>query len=194
MIRIAGLGSDKAGEDAVDWLHITMDPEDAEQMDDLVQSLRRDGYVTQPLPDGLGLHAWLPKRGMEEKEGQARVDALVENNSAGQGVLASPISWRLNSARLELVTPIGLRITLSHDESRILQVAVRAKGSLVSRKAIIEALGHNYLDYDERRLEAHISRLRRKIATYSSSGFQIRAVRGHGYLFGPNIQEVGVQE
>lgn len=192
MIRIAGLGSDKASENALDWLHITMDPEDAEQMDDLVDSLCRDGYVTQLLPDGLSLHAWLPKPTIEERESQSVGKRLNDKNEMRQA-LAGPSLWRLDPTRLELITPAGLRITLSHDERCILQVAVRAGGSLVSRKVIIEALGQNYLDYDERRLEAHISRLRRKLTTYSSTSFPIRAVRGHGYLFGPNIQEVGTQ-
>lgn len=44
--------------------------------------------------------------------------------------------------------------------------------------AICAPLGANYWDYDERRLEALISRLRRKLP-----GLSVRGIKGQGYVF-----------
>ena len=90
---------------------------------------------------------------------------------------------------MELVAPCGQPIPLSHNEFRLLQAAAGAKGGLVSRKDLVEALGHNYWHYDERRLEALISRLRRKLATCVPEGFPVRGVKGHGYVFGVELRE-----
>ncbi len=99
-------------------------------------------------------------------------------------------AWTLDASQLELIAPDGKRVTLSPNEFCVLQAAARAKGNLLNRKTLIEALGKNYLHYDERCLETLISRLRRKLASTVKEGFPLRGVRGHGYLFGAELQEI----
>ncbi len=96
--------------------------------------------------------------------------------------------WQLNSSHLQLIAPNDSPIQLSHSECCILKVVANANGNLISRKKLIEALGHNFWQYDERRLESLISRLRRKLASYAPEGFPIRGVKGQGYLFGAELQ------
>jgi len=91
---------------------------------------------------------------------------------------------------MELIAPNGKHIPLSHNEFCVLQAAAHAQGNLLSRKTLIEALGKNYLHFDERCLEALISRLRRKINSNVDGHFKLRGVRGHGYLFGAVLQEI----
>lgn len=98
--------------------------------------------------------------------------------------------WQLNSSQLELITPDGRAISLSHNECCILRAIANANGKLVSRKTLIEALGHEFWHYDERRLESLISRLRRKLASYVPESFTIRGVKGQGYLFRAELQVV----
>lgn len=95
--------------------------------------------------------------------------------------------WQLNLSQLELIAPDGRPIPLSHNECCVLGAAATANGNLVSRKILIEALGQNFWQYDERRLEALISRLRRKLAPLTPEGFPIRGVKGQGYLFGVEL-------
>lgn len=100
-----------------------------------------------------------------------------------------PTAWTIKPSQLKLIPPGGQPIPLSHNELRVLKAAAGAKGNIVSRKDLIEALGQNYWHYDERRLETLISRLRRKLATCMPEGFPVRGVKGHGYLFGINLRE-----
>jgi DNA-binding response OmpR family regulator len=44
-------------------------------------------------------------------------------------------------------------------------------------------MGRNYMEFDDRRLEVAISRLRRKLMPDSPTGSPIRADRGTGYCF-----------
>jgi hypothetical protein len=77
-------------------------------------------------------------------------------------------------------------IKISMQEYRLLQAVARTSEQLISRKKLIEALGGNYLSYDERCLEKLLSRLRKKLAFY---GFSIRAIKSRGYWFEANVLE-----
>ncbi len=103
-------------------------------------------------------------------------------------------AWSLDASQLELIAPGGRRVRLSHNEFCVLQAAARAKGSLLKRKTLIEALGKDYLQYDERCLETLISRLRHKLNSTAHEGFPLRGVRGHGYLFGAELREIEERE
>jgi len=175
-------------------IRISIDKEDTGLLGNLALNLRQAGYTTTSLHDGLSLEAWLAKQ-----ETTVQVLHRAKNNSAPAATSkskAAPQSantqncWKLNASQLELTVPDGRQIPLSHDVCCILRIVAHANGELISRKMLIEAMGHNFLNYDERRLEALISRLRRKLAAYSPEGFLIRAIKGHGYLFGVNLQEM----
>lgn len=99
-------------------------------------------------------------------------------------------SWMLNVARMEVIPPNGAPIQLSYNEVCVLKAAAMSQGNLVKRKTLIEALGHKIWEYDERRLEAIISRLRRKLSACVPGRFPVRSVRGQGYLFGVSLKEI----
>lgn len=88
-----------------------------------------------------------------------------------------------------LLTPDGARIDLTRSEARLLARLARATGHQASRRQIIEAFGEVYLDYDERRLEAIVSRLRRKLEAAGLPSDTLRALRGSGYALQLPIQE-----
>jgi DNA-binding response OmpR family regulator len=112
----------------------------------------------------------------------------VENISVFAGNTQK--TWFLNGSQLKLIASDGEIIPLSYKEYCLLNVAGQAKGSLVSRKTLIEALGHSYLHYDERCLESLISRLRRKLASFLEEAFSIRSVKGKGYVFNMEMLEI----
>lgn len=161
--------------------------EDAGLLDTFAASLHRAGYTTAPLPGGAAMSTLVA-----EQRSSVLVLGTPKNGTPlaiGKAAANAQAPWLLNSPQLELLAPNGTPIQLSHSESCILQAAAHADGQLLGRKTLIEALGQNFMHYDERRLEALISRLRRKLASYVPDGFPIRAVRGHGYLFGAALQE-----
>lgn len=89
----------------------------------------------------------------------------------------------------KLRTPSGEHMELTHSEVLLLSRLARAPGGQATRRQLIEALGARYSDYDERRLEALISRLRRKLDPISLAGESLRAVRGIGYALAMRLVE-----
>lgn len=96
--------------------------------------------------------------------------------------------WTLHQRLKEIKAPCGRQMALSHSEYQVLFSAASCQPQVVSRKALIEALGAEYLQYDERRLETLISRLRKKLTGFSDHPFPIRAIKGKGYLFASKLQ------
>lgn len=95
--------------------------------------------------------------------------------------------WVIDSQRQMLGLPDGRFLELSRNEYLVLQCLQRAPDQTASRQSLAEGLGVNYMTYDERRLEAIVSRLRRKIAAFAGREAPIRALRNKGYLFTGNL-------
>lgn len=88
-----------------------------------------------------------------------------------------------------LTLPGGARVELTRSETLVLSRLARAPGQQATRSQLAEALGARYADYDPRRLEAVISRLRKKLALAGLDGDALRAVRHAGYLFAVPLSE-----
>ena len=122
--------------------------------------------------------------------------------------------WVLDCARKRLIPPGLPAVELSAQDFAVAKAVIDGRGSAVSKKAIIEALGENFLDYDlrridtqmnrrllsqalgypnldfdDRRLEVAFSRLRLKIEAAEPGSTVIRSARGKGYLFAATLQE-----
>ncbi|MCR4298500.1 MAG: winged helix-turn-helix domain-containing protein [Gallionella sp.] len=170
---------------------------DASLIGDIATKLQQAGYITTQIFDAASLAVWLENH----KDAVLMVDRPTERTLPFSGALNKTTSraanakkkphWQLNLAQLELYTPDCRAIPLSYNECCILRAAASANKQVVSRKTLIESLGQNFLHYDERRLEAIISRLRRKLASYAPEGFTMRGVNGQGYLFGVRLQVTG---
>lgn len=97
-------------------------------------------------------------------------------------------SWYLDIPTMKLTSPGGAVITLTPQELRLMQVFSRSYGGEATRRKLIEGLGYKFLDFDERRLETLVSRLRRKIAEHCGERELIRTLRSEGYLFSGALQ------
>lgn len=104
----------------------------------------------------------------------------MQNTSSGD-------CWVIDAQAHRLHLPDGRVLALSRNECRVLQCLEHAPQQTASRQLLAECLGANYLEYDERRLEAIVSRLRRKIADFAGREAPIRALRNKGYLFTGNL-------
>lgn len=101
-------------------------------------------------------------------------------------VVANPerVCWRLLQSEWRLVAPSGAQITLSHLEHSFIQIVAKNAGKPVKRKDIVTtAFGKDPLSYDNRRLEAVVSRLRRKVHRAYPLSQPIRVVHSIGYVF-----------
>lgn len=108
-----------------------------------------------------------------------RALALAEERllSDGSSVEAH---WRL-SAKPPTLTPPGFPpIPLSAQDYTVLH-ALAIGDECVTRKAIVRALGEDYLHYDQRRLDTQMRRLRRKVEQMGGLRLPVSTVRGEGY-------------
>jgi len=178
-------------------IRIAIFDHNAYPLNSIVSTLQQADFATTAKLDGENLSAWLAKHGVDllalhlpNENEQPKM--TLSNTKSEMLNRHGQACWRLNAAQLELISPYGKPIPLSHNECCVLKAAANASGSLVSRKVLIEALGQDFWCYDERRLESLISRLRRKLASYAPEGFPIRAVKGQGYLFRVELQAIEI--
>ena len=102
-------------------------------------------------------------------------------------VTPSEGSWVFYPRRWQICTPKGHLHILTATESRIIQTLVEAGGQVVARHTLVAVEGLAALDFDYRRLESTVSRLRRKLTSGGDTS-PLRAARGQGYAFTERIE------
>lgn len=110
------------------------------------------------------------------------------NTVASASFQAVPVqklkSWSLSHDGWVLTNPTGFSLQLSARERLFLQRLWQQLGETVSRDNLIIAMGEDPYHYDVHRLDAMVSRLRRKFADEGVT-VPLRSVRGQGYVFVP---------
>ncbi len=114
----------------------------------------------------------------------ARVKALIRRSSAG---VPDTDSHRLNFEGVEIDSEAAIcryaerTIALTITELRILLVLVADPGTIKSRTQLIRAAFPQDLYANERAVDSHIKRIRRKLTELGVRGELIEAVYGMGY-------------
>ncbi|CAB3648603.1 response regulator transcription factor [Achromobacter pestifer] len=163
---------------------------------DLIQRLRREGQrvgivvfsARQTSADriaglGLGADHYLGK-GCDLDELAATLAALVRR----LGLQLAPASppppnWTLEVGPRRLLIPGAPAVPLSQQDLLVLRCLMSQPGENISRRHIIEALGFDYLDYDQRRLDTQMRRLRRRVEDVSGQTLPVKTLRNSGYCF-----------
>ncbi|MPS30217.1 MAG: PAS domain S-box protein [Alcaligenaceae bacterium] len=109
----------------------------------------------------------------------ARDDVLPDERLLPAGTAGE--TWRLSSAPPSLTPPGAAPIPLSGQDYRVLHALANGTGECVTRKAIVQALGENFLDYDQRRLDTQMRRLRRKVEQACGLELPVSTVRSQGF-------------
>jgi two-component system OmpR family response regulator len=94
-----------------------------------------------------------------------------------------PLSWQLKRHDRLLQSPSSFEVALTGVEVCLLETMLRQPGKTASRRELIEAMGHDFLTFDERRIEVRISRLRKKIRDSTSNEDPLQSEWGVGYAF-----------
>lgn len=124
------------------------------------------------------------KKPVELEELSAVIAALGRRLESG-GV---SLSWVLDVARGELVPPGKAPVPLTPQGTIVLKAIVAGYGNPVDRRIIVDALGEDFLQYDQRRLDTQIHHLRKTIFDATGLELPLRAVRNRGYQFIGNIR------
>ena len=111
----------------------------------------------------------------------AIIDALLRRLGVG---------WRLDGQRRLLIAPDGFGSALSVAEMTLFNLLCDHPGDVVTQRALVEALGFDWLDYDRRRLDKLVSRLRHRWQEESGQELPLRTEYRHGYSFGALIQRL----
>ncbi|OZG73961.1 hypothetical protein BTA51_09280 [Hahella sp. CCB-MM4] len=90
-------------------------------------------------------------------------------------------TWFLCPSKRTLRAETGTEIKLTATEGIILDALAKIAPLPASRKTLIESLNQDFRHYDERRLEASVSRLRKKLNVAMAGTESIKAARGLGY-------------
>jgi len=126
----------------------------------------------------LGADHYLGK-GCDLDELEATLAAL----SRRLGLQQHEARWRLELRAGRLLPPGAPPVALSRQDLLVLHCLVRVAGQAVSRRQIVQALDADILDYDQRRLDTQMRRLRRKVQQESGQDLPVRTLRGTGYCF-----------
>jgi PAS domain S-box-containing protein len=111
-------------------------------------------------------------------------------DTAGSGIDPLPQAvpcWRLSASPPRLTPPGFGPIPLSPQDYLVL-LALATDGNGVSRDAIVVAMGGDCLDYDRRRLDTQMRRLRRKVEQACGLSLPVTTLRGVGYRFYDDIE------
>ncbi len=111
----------------------------------------------------------------------AELAATVEALARRLEVQAAP-RWTLRGSPPELVPPCFTPIPLSAQDYTVL-LALATGGECVTREAIVQALGGDYLTYDQRRLDTQMRRLRRKVEDACGLDLPVTTLRRVGFRF-----------
>lgn len=91
--------------------------------------------------------------------------------------------WVLELGPRRLQPPGFGPIALSEQDLVVLHQLMRGAGEIASRQDIVEALGEDFLSYDQRRLDTQMRRLRRKVSEATGLALPINTARNAGYRF-----------
>ncbi|QAU33104.1 PAS domain S-box protein [Janthinobacterium sp. 17J80-10] len=93
-----------------------------------------------------------------------------------------PSYWQLSASPRRLISPQGISISLS-GQDHIVLLTLMSGGECVTRRTIVEALGEDFLEYDQRRLDTQMRRLRRKVTEACGQQLPVNTLRSLGFHF-----------
>ena len=160
------------------------------------------------LPDGLGFEAVARLRQCRTSAGiimlTARGTLQDKLNGFGEGAdhyLTKPFrlleleaivrallrrvdnAWCVNPRTQTLTDPNGHQLSLNPSESILLRLLAASPEQRVDKRTLVEAWGHNWLDYDLRKLDLIISRLRQHWLQTGAENLPLKTEHRQGYSF-----------
>ena len=104
---------------------------------------------------------------------------------------ASGPSWSIDRTHWLLGSGSGLTVKLTHSEALLMLKLAENTGQVVPRQDLVISLGHDPQNYDFRRMEILVRRLRNKVKTELGCDLPLETVRRIGYAFTAAVQVEG---
>ena len=93
------------------------------------------------------------------------------------------VRWSLSPGDWALRNPQGDELIVSEAERRFLKIMTAATAQVVERETLITAFAQDVDNYDPHRLDALISRLRKRTEQAGLGSLPLQSIRGTGYVF-----------
>jgi two-component system phosphate regulon response regulator OmpR len=136
-----------------------------------------------------GADDYLPKP-FEPKELLLRINAILRRVPQAEEVLDAPKSLSLGDIRYDIDRGEMWRdeelIRLTATEVALMKIFSSCPGEPVSRAKLVEDLGRDRGQAQERAVDVQITRLRRKIEADPKQPRYLQTVRGSGYMLAPD--------
>ncbi|GAB2184091.1 response regulator transcription factor [Roseibium sp. LAB1] len=113
----------------------------------------------------------------------AAVQSLIRRLSGASGEGGNAVEWVLDNVSWKLLPPDGDAIKLTATERIFLEALVANSGAPCARDDLSRLLSNRQTQFDNRHLDAVVSRLRRKIQDHTGVEPPIKSVYGVGYSF-----------
>lgn len=144
-------------------------------------SLGADVYLPKPLELPVlaaSLHS------LHRRMAMSSPPAIAAAPSSAPDAAPAP-AWCLRAGGWDLRAPNGRTLTLTAAERGLLRELFSVPGEAVDRERLIATVTDEPWDFDPRRLEVMVHRLRARVRQATGAELPVRAVRGVGYLFNP---------
>ena len=141
--------------------------------------------------DGLeaGADDYLPKP-FEPRELVARINAILRRAPATPKKTEPPKTMQLGPVRYDVGRGEMWRgeeqVRLTSTEQALMRIFAASPHEPITRQALIEAMGRDQGQAQERAIDVQITRLRRKIEADSRTPRYLQTVRGAGYMLVPD--------
>jgi DNA-binding response OmpR family regulator len=95
----------------------------------------------------------------------------------------SQAGWRSNVPERELLAPNGCAVQLTASEWVFVQLLRQSPGKVIGRQELVRSLGKDPLDYDSRRMDTLLQRLRKKAEQAGLGALPLHTRHGLGYVW-----------
>lgn len=117
------------------------------------------------------------------REIEAAIRSLLRRTQNPPTATPRDDRWILNASDWRLIAPNHKALKLTATEFAFLALLCDRQGEVCQREALVEALSRPRVQFDNRHLDAIVSRLRRKIESTTHLPSAIKVVYGVGYTF-----------
>ncbi len=136
-----------------------------------------------------GADDYLPKP-FEPRELVARINAILRRAPQGPRKDEPPKTMQLGPVRYDIgrgeMWQGEAQVRLTSTEQTLMRIFAAEPHTPITRQALIEALGRDHGQAQERAIDVQITRLRRKIESDPKSPRYLQTVRGTGYMLVPD--------
>nr|WP_221892629.1 response regulator [Pontibrevibacter nitratireducens] len=136
-----------------------------------------------------GADDYLPKP-FEPRELVARINAILRRAPLGPRKDEPPKTMQLGPVRYDIgrgeMWQGETQVRLTSTEQTLMRIFAAEPHTPITRQALIEALGRDHGQAQERAIDVQITRLRRKIESDPKSPRYLQTVRGAGYMLVPD--------